>query len=274
MSDTEIQAVDTPAPDANVIQEVEDVAAPSPAVESDDKPKGVAKRIDELTRNWREEQRRNEQLMRLLEQRDQPRQEAPKAVEEKPKTLADFEYDEGKFQAYIFEQAEKRSVEAAKRELSAAQEREAAERRRTSFKSREAEFAKTVEDYDAAWDALTRYRIPDDVAQAIKLAAEESEDGPALFYHLGKNREVTEKLAQLPPIVAARELGKIEARLAFEKERAKEAKAAVSKAPPPPPKVEAVESAVNIRPDDPESDKLPMSEWLAKREKQVARKKA
>jgi hypothetical protein len=49
---------------------------------------------------------------------------------------------------------------------------------------------------------------------------------------------------------------------------------AVSKAPPPPPRLEAVEHAVTVRPDSPESDKaLTDDEWFRLRNKQLARKK-
>lgn len=269
-----VNPADIAAPDANVTPEVENVADPSPAVvETDEseapKAKGVQKRLDELTRNWREAERREQALLALLQQnRAQPPEPARPAQDDKPKTLADFEYDEAKFQQYIFEQAERRSVEAAKRELTAAQEREAQERRKASFKSRSAEFAKTVDDFESV--AFAKHLpISADMAEVIQ----DSDDGPALLYHLGKNPDIAEKIAQLPPKAAARELGKIEARLAFEREKAKE-KPVVSKAPPPPPKVEAVEPSVNIRPDDPESDKLSTAEWMAKRNKQLAKRKA
>lgn len=257
MTDTTETVVETTAPDANVAPDVENVADPSPAVnDADEKPKGVAKRIDELTRNWREEQRRSEQLMRLLEQqRTQPEPVKPIA-DEKPKTLADFEYDEAKFQQYIFDQAEKRASEAAKRELTAAQEREAAERRKASFRSRSAEFAKTVEDFESVAYA-PGLPISADMAEVIQ----DSDDGPALLFHLGKNPDIAEKIAQLPPKAAARELGKIEARLAYEREKAKE-KPVVSKAPPPPPKVEGSDPAPRISTTDPDSDKLSDDEWV------------
>lgn len=265
MSDTEIQAVDTPAPDANV-PDVENVADPSTAPDAG-QPKGVGKRIDELTRNWREAERREATLLELLRQRDpQPRQENPKPAEEKLKTLADFEYDDAKYQSYIFDQAEKRSVEAARRELSAERERETATQRKASFVSRSTEFAKTVEDYDSVV-RNPRLHINADMAEVI----EDSDDGPALAYHLGKNPDVADRIAQLPPKAAARELGKIEARLAFEREKAKPEK--VSKAPPPPPKVEGTESSTgNVKPDDPDSDKLSDDEWARRRNKQVARR--
>lgn len=261
------------APDANVAPEPETVADPSPAVDETNeqpaKPKGVQVRLDELTRLRRDAERDRDywRELALRNQSPQPKADSPKP-DDKPKTLADFEYDEAKFQAYIFDQAERRSAEAARRELKEAQERETRTRRDQSFASKAIEFAKTVEDYD---EVVRNPSLPitPQMAEAIK----DSDDGPALAYHLGKNPDIAEKIAQLPPIAAARELGKIEARLAQERERAKEARPAVSNAPPPPPKVEGVEPAVNIRPDDPESDKLPMNDWLAKRNKQIAKRR-
>lgn len=273
MTENVPQAVDTPAPDANAIPEQDSEAAPSTAdnqpVDASDKPKGVQKRLDELTRNWREAERREAALLALLQQnRTQPEATPRPAQDDKPKTLADFDYDEGKFQAHIFEQAERRSVEAARRELTAAQERDAAERRKSSFKSRSTEFAKTVEDFESvAYDRSLS--ISPDMAEVIQ----DSDDGPALLYHLGKNPDIAEKIAQLPPKAAARELGKIEARLAFEREKAKPNK--VSGAPPPPPKVEGADPGnLSVKPDDPESDKLSDQEWARKRNKQLERRRS
>ena len=273
MTETVTQAVDTPAPDANAIPEQDSDAAPSPAVNDTDeianKAKGVGKRIDELTRNWREAERREAALLALLQQnRTQPEPPARPTQDDKPKTLADFDYDEGKFQAHIFEQAERRAADVARRELTTAQERQAAEQRRSSFKSRSAEFAKTVEDFQSVAYARD-LPISPDMAEVIQ----DSDDGPALLYHLGKNPDIAEKIAQLPPKAAARELGKIEARLAFEREKAKPEK--VSKAPPPPPKVEGADPGnLSVKPDSPDSDALSDEEWARKRNKQLERRRS
>lgn len=265
MSDAAIQPAEPAAPDANV-PDVENVADPSPAVtDADDKPKGVGKRIDELTRNWRETERDRDYWrdLAMRNQPSQPKAEPSEPAEEKLKTLADFEYDDAKYQSYIFDEAQKRAVKAARGELTADQERQAAQRRKESFRGRSTDFAKTVEDYDSTV-RNPRLHITADMAEVI----EDSDDGPALAYHLGKNPEVADKIAQLPPKAAARELGKIEARLAYEREKAKEAKANVSKAPPPPPKVDAVEPAIEKEPDQ-----MSDTEWLAMRNKQVTRKR-
>lgn len=269
MTETVPQAVEPPAPDANVPPE-EVVADPSPAaVETSEaeKPKGVQKRLDELTRNWREAERREQALLRLLEQQRQA-PEAPKATEPVPdKTLADFNYDEGQYRAYLREEVSRVAREEAAKELRAERERAEAERRKTSFTTRESDFAKSVEDYHEV-TRNPRLPITEDIAEVIA----ESEDGPALAYYLGKNLQIAEAIARLPPKLAARELGKIEAKLAFEREKAKD-KPVVSKAPPPPPKIEGANAAPTVRPDDPESDKaLSDDEWARARKKQLAKR--
>lgn len=88
----------------------------------------------------------------------------------------------------------------------------------------------------------------------------ESDDGPALAYHLGKNPDLAEKIASLPPIAAARELGRLEAKLAREREQPP----VISKAPPPPPKIEGVEPAIERDPD-----KMSTQDWVKWREKQI-----
>ena len=266
MTDTTETVVETTAPDANVTSEVESVADPSPAAdehsESDaPKSKGVQKRLDELTRNWRETERDRDHWrdLALRNNAPQPKQEAPQ--EDKLKTLADFEYDDAKFQAYVFEQAEKRSVNAAKRALKEEQELTTKKQRFESYRSKESEFAKTVEDYHDAINSLNA-----ELVQGVAEAIVESDDGPALLYHLAKNREIAAQLAKLSPIAAAKELGRIEARLATERERAKAEK--VSKAPPPPPKVEANDPAI-----DKDPDQMTTEEWVKWREKQISKRR-
>jgi hypothetical protein len=271
MTDDAVNPADIAAPDANVTPEVENVADPSPATadtgDTEKKPHWSTRRIDELTRNWRETERDRDHWRDLAMRTPAPPPKTESSVVEQPKTLADFGYDEGKFQSYIFEQAEKRAVTAARSELSAEKEREAAERRASSFKSRASEFAKTVEDYDSV------VRNPQlDITKEMAEAIRDSEDGPALAYHLGKNPDIAEKIAQLSPVTAARELGKIEARLAYEREKAKE-KPVVSKAPPPPPQLAAGESASKVSTTDPESDSLSDDEWVRAERKRINRKR-
>lgn len=248
-------------------------AVATPAPDQDPNVTANGEKLDRQTRNWRalEKDRDHWREMAMRQAPPQQQQSAPEPAKAEPlKGMADFEYDEGKYQQYLQDtlrtsiSTEMRS--AIKAELTAEREREQSSRRGESFRSRETEFAKTVEDYD---EVVRNPRLP--ISPPMAEAIKDSDDGPALAYHLGKNPEIAEKIAQLPPVAAARELGKIEARLAFEREKAKAEK--VSKAPPPPPKVEGADPGIgNVKPDDPESDKLSDEEWAKRRNKQIAKR--
>lgn len=271
MTETVTQAVETPAPDANASPSTEapegatqtgSEAAPSAAVTPDDEPtlKGVSRRIDELTRYRREAERERDHWREMAMRQSPPQQESP--PESTVKTLADFNYDEGKYHAYLTQEASRTAVEAARRELKEQQERDQAERRRTTFTGRESVFAKTTEDY---YEKTRDPRVP--LTQTIAEVLAESEDGPAIAYYLASNLALADQIARLPPLAAARELGRIEAKLAAEKAKAKSMP--VSQAPPPPPKLEGS--------GDPKVEKDPKdmsdAEFAKWRKRQIAQRR-
>lgn len=281
-TDTTETVVETAASDAIAPEqpevETEASAESSPAVndadestESSDKPKGkgIQSRIDELTRNWREAERREAALWDMI-RRQQPQPQAEPEETEKPKappTLEQFNYDEAAYQAALFQHVKDEAARVAREELRQEREREQAQTKKQTFKQREAEYAKANADYLT----LTRDPTLPLPSHIIELAVE-SENGPAILYHLAQNRDVAERIAGLSPVAAAREVGRIEAKLE-KPASAPAAKPAISKAPPPPPRIESVESAVSIRLDGPDADKLSMSDWMARRNKQLARRK-
>lgn len=221
-----------------------------------EKPKGVQKRLDELTRNWREAERREQQLLDMLA--------AQKGAEKPPETevtksLADFDYDEDAYRAYTLNTATDAARAAAREEARRWQSKQVAEARAEVFKAREAEFAATQTDYDKVAHNPD-LKISNEMAQIIR----ESDDGPAVAYHLGKNPSLAEKLSAMSPLQAAREMGRIEATIAADR---KAAVRAVSKAPPPTPKLEGASAQVDRDPD-----KMSTKDWLKWREKQLAKK--
>lgn len=294
MTDTTDQAVEPAIADANALPEtteavqppepVQDVSDSSPdaddASDADDKPKGgFQRRIGELTRNWRETERDRDYWRDLAMQASrQPPTPQPETREQPPapepgKTLADFNYDEAQFAGYLRQQAADEARKAATDVLRQEREREAAQRKEQTFKQRIADFKKSAPDFD---DLVIRNRsLPITTAMAEVIA--DSEDGPAVAYFLGKNPEAAAAIAQLSPVAAARELGKIEARLAFERDQAKKPpspKPAVSQAPPPPAKIEAAEEAMPVRTTDPSGDSLPIDKWVEMERKRMAKQKA
>lgn len=269
---TDETAATNAAPDA--IAPESQVAESAPAPEKAPEQDGFTKRIDELTKNWRETERRAEEAARDAQywrdqalRAQQPQPQPAKPVEQAVKTLADFEYDDVKYQSYLFEQAESRAVKAAEKRLREQQETDAKERRRTEFARREAEFEKANPDY------RSKTRSPSfPVSDAMAEVFAESEEGPAVAFYLANNAGLAEQISKLPPLAAARELGRIEAKLIAAREKAAKT---VSDAPPPPPKVESVDPGnVSAKPDDPDSDKLSDSEWLRRRNKQVERRRS
>ncbi|MGZ3770067.1 MAG: hypothetical protein ACXVCP_00355 [Bdellovibrio sp.] len=78
------------------------------------------------------------------------------------------------------------------------------------FQSKVSEFAKTKDDFE---DVISEV---DDVplSHAVQESITSSENGPELMYELAKNKKELMRINALSPILAAREIGKIEARLA------------------------------------------------------------
>ena len=218
---------------------------------------GISSRIDELTRNWRQEQRRNDALMQLLGQdRAEPKALEPAEISPAGKTLADFGYDEGKFQAHLFKEARAEAVKAAREELSREQELKITAEVEAAFSARENALEKTLPDYrdvtrDPSWTGN----------DSIVEIAKTSEYGPQILYHLAKNRTLAASIERLPPLQQAREIGRLEVKLT-EKPPVK-----VSAAPPPAPKLDASDAKVTKDPSE-----MTDSEFAAWRRKQMARR--
>lgn len=270
---TEQAVVETPAPDA-IAPTTAETPAPaqaesSPAVNdadesSDPRPKGVQKRIDELTRLRYDAERDRDYWRQLALQQTTPAKQEP-AVAEKPKALPkleDFNYDEAAYQAALFEHASAEAARKVREDLRREQEQKQKQERVKSWKTREAEFKAKNPDYEQV-----AYYAP--ITEAMAEVIQESELGPQIAYYLGKNTTEAEQIAQLDPVRAARALGRIEAKLEKPAAPPPPPKPAVSQAPPPPPRLEASEPAIEKSPDQ-----LSTKEWLRMREKQLARKKA
>lgn len=295
MTDTTDQGVvETPAPDANVVPEAPETPEvettnqeSSPEADGDvseeegeGKPRGgFQRRIAELTRARRDAEREaarkaaeadyfREMALRSTRQEPdtQAEPEAP-AAPEPVKTLAEFNYDEAQYTAYLRQQIAADARKAAAELIRQDREREASERKVQTFRQRVEDFKKSAPDFEDL--VLSNRSLP--ITEGMAAVIQDSEDGPAVAYHLGKHPEEASRIARLDPVSAARELGKIEARLAFEREQVRKPapKPPVSQAPPPPPKLDAVEPAV-----DPDPDKMSWSQWVKWREKQLSRKKA
>jgi hypothetical protein len=263
-------APETQVTDSAPVETTETQTAPT--VKTDSEPEWFQKRMNEMTARYRSEERERQALAQERDLLRQQLQQQQVKEPEKAKTLEDFGYDESKYQAYLFDKAEQRAVEAAKRVRIEEQTEAQKASRLRKFREREIEFEKANPDYrDIAYTAP--------INEAVAGLLTELDTGPELAHYLGKNKSVALALNDLPPHVAAIELGRIDARLSSEKaakaaalEAAKAAKA-VSKAPSPAATLEASGDPSSVKADEPESDHLSDAEWTRRRNKQLARQR-
>lgn len=251
-------------------QTTEEAVKPVETPKTETEPEWFTKRFGEITAKYRETERERDYLRQQLQLREQQEQQR-KPEAEKPKTLADFDYDEAKFQSYVVEQAREAAKEAAREAANERREQETRASRARKFQEREIAFERETKDYRE----VAHYApISNDVAQIIQ----DMEAGPEVAYFLGKNRDIALSINDLPPHIAAIELGRIDARLSMERkakadalEKAR-AEKAVSKAPEPTSKIDGSGSHEKISSASPDSDKLSDEEWVRAERARLKRK--
>lgn len=251
----------TPAPEVKegveAVKEGEE-AAPNPDDPSAQpkKEKGVGKRINELVRQ-REDERREKEYWRELALKTQgitPKQDQKEVAQGKPEA-SKFESYEAYIEAltdWKYEQRQKADRERTEKESSATQTRQRQLEALTGFEDRADKAREKYEDFDDV--AFSQFPVTESMTEAI-LA---SESGPEILYYLGNNPKEAARIARLPPFVAAREIGKLEAKLP---ELTKQSSAP---APITPVKPKSNASEAPSEADD-------MKSWIAKRNKQLGR---
>jgi len=266
MNAEEIQGID-PAPDADpteiealaeteVVEESES-STEETQTEEQPKAKGVQKRLDELTRNWREEQRRAQKLEQMLEQvitrppEQKPEPSAPTQPQGEPKLDQYQTYEEyvGALADYRADQKIKAFEEQIRqREQQSQQQAKAGE-----FQSRIVAAKVEMPDFD---EVALNPSLP--VSDAMADLIREMDDGPKVLYALGKNPNEAARIAALPDRLAAVELGKFAVKASLPQPKT------VTNAPPP---VNPLSGGIGSRSPDPE--KMSTNEWLAWREQQL-----
>lgn len=230
--------------------------AVEPAEPEAPKPKGVQKRIDELTANWREEQRTRQRLEGMLEQvlaeRRQPAPEPQKPAEPQGEPqLEQFETYEQYVRALARYEAkqERAAWDAEQQQRVQAEQRQALQ---SEFQTKVQAFKQAAPDFD---QVVTRPGVA--ISDAMLEVIEQSDLGPQLAYHLGQNPDLSQRLFRLSPTLAAKELGKLEVQLSLPQPKT------VSNAPAP---IEPL-AGDSGRGDNPE--KMTGDEWVAWRRAQL-----
>lgn len=233
----------TAGTDGAEIPEDGDESAADTEGEAKKPAKGVQKRLDELTRRIHEERREKERLYALLERQPQQGQPAPVAQTDNQPREEDFpDYD-----AYM------RALGRyeARQEIQQERQQEQREQSGRAFQERIDKVRDKLPDYDLY--------VGDPTLPITPLMAEvirESDVGPEVAYHLGKNRSEAERIARLPPHRQAAELGRLEARLS-----APQAQSHKPTPPAPPQTVTGLSAGLAKAPQD-----MSMDEYKAWRE--------
>lgn len=189
-------------------------------------PKGVQKRLDELTREKYDQQRRAEAAEARLEKalgliEKGPQQQSPTFDPNGPPNPAN--YPEGELDINFFRDLAKYEV---RQEIQAAKEEAVHQRTVSEIESREETARSKYADYN---DVVSPQNLGpllqnQDVFQTLA----SHEQGPELAYYLGKNPDQVVAIAQMSPYQAAMRIGQLLASITPEAPTK-----SASKAPPP-----------------------------------------
>lgn len=261
MSDEQIaQEGATPAaPVENVAQETPQISANADG-QNEDKPderprdeKGrfVQERINELTRARRQAERERDAYAAQLQQYQSQQHQVPAG--DKPPSFENYT-DLNEWAVAVAEHARQQAANEARREFEQRQQQSSQQQVFGQYEAKEREYVASHPDYPEALEALSSsVRFSPAVLEVIAA----SDHGPAVVHHLGQHLDVADRLARLPPHLAAFELARIEAKVSAPKP------VPVTKAPPPAPSVGGGSPVAK----DP--DRMSVDEWQAWRQSQL-----
>ncbi|MGH9425561.1 MAG: hypothetical protein ACRD2L_04545 [Terriglobia bacterium] len=183
-------------------------------------PKGVQKRLDELTRRIEEERREKLRLLALVEgHQTQPKEEV-EVTEPEPVRPSKADYPEqdawdGALMSYADAKAQwtarkevKSLLEQERRTQVERSQKDAQEQARLAYSQRVEKVKSKYADFDEVAGS------PDvSVPMAVAHAIVQAENGPELQYYFGSHPEEAKRLTDLSPALQLVELGRIAAKL-------------------------------------------------------------
>jgi hypothetical protein len=213
---------------------------------------GFQRRIDKLTRASAEQREHISRLeARLADANRQPaatnQEQAPAQNSGARPVVSEFNTYEEYVEALTDYKVTQRETARSEAEQRKAAEAELAAKQ-TSYQERVTAARDKYEDYDDVLDGAKNLQI----SRAMQEAMFESEQGADIAYHLAKNPKEATRIAQLSPLAAAREIGKLEVKLTADRqpEPAKSQTARkTSKAPEPVTPISGGKTVVEKRPD-------------------------
>jgi hypothetical protein len=275
--DTSVQPaeVESKAEETEVEQESEvdpssaEVEVLDSKADSDDSPdpeygEKVKARIDKLTSWGRDTERTNEELKReLAAAREKLAAAAPEP--EPFKTLEDFEYDQGKFNAYLATEIDRRASDAVDRKFSGYESKVSLESSEQRFRDREKAFAENVPDYYDKVYGMTDGQRTWVASNAMVQEIQASDIGEEVAYYLSNQPEIAAELFKSSDREVIRKMARLEDTLKSEKVKA--AAKPVTKAPPPVPKIRKGDGSLEKDPAD-----MSDAEFRKWRGKQIAQR--
>lgn len=170
--------------------------------------------------------RKSEEIASLRAEVERLRGQVANAPVDKPPALADFD-DYDKYEMAKLEYAAKRAVSDSRRADASMRLKDVEQQHIAALardhQSRVAEARVKIADYDKVFK---EYYGPSP-SPSLDLAIVESDKSELLTYHLAKRPELVRALNAMTPVHAARELGRLEAKLSYPAQRTE------TKAPPP-----------------------------------------
>ena len=276
-----------------------EVVAPDAPAKSQDTPTGEVKpepvakvysqaEVDEITKKVKDNARRKRDearneasaLRRILMERgnvEPPRPQSPQYAQpqqsqaDEPVVPQREQYadDSAYFQAVIDYRADlkvREHIQRHARQSAEQNQRMGQEQLERTFNANQEKARSKYEDFDDVVYDTSLPPLHPVVVHAIKAL----ENGPELIYAIGKNRAEAMRLAQMHPILALKELGKIEAKLATPSAPAgTPASAPAAKKPPLPAPLNPVTPRDSKPDSDDPSDSDDDATWLKKRNKQL-----
>ncbi len=210
-------------------EEEEDTGDEDTTDEQPKKPKGVQKRIDELTRQRYEAEKRESEARAEKEYWRQQAQGVKPQEQVKPQDsgvprLENYESYEDFVSAISEYKAEQKFAELTRKQQMEVESKEFA-KKNESFGKQQDEARKKYSDYDAVALAAN---VP--ISPVVGQLIMESDKGADIAYYLGKNPDIALNLSKMPAVSAAKEIGRLEVK--FAEQKAPPAKK-ITGAPPP-----------------------------------------
>ena len=244
------------------VEEVEEQAEPERV------PKGVQKRIDEITREKYEERRERQRAQERADRFEAELQSIRNGTnQQQPRALANGAPDPDEFAAgrYDPDYLEALTDFKVQQRFDAQREQVSIQERRASLQQAESKARETYSDYDIASEEFLTHPLAK--VSAFTNLVLESDNPTDLAYYLGKNPVELDKISDMTASQAARYIGRIEALLTEQT-----SDVAVKKASSAPKPISALSGAKNSSVITDLSQAKSMAEYNALRDKQQAKR--